>query len=313
MTHLKYHLLLVVSTVLIAGSFISAQALSADIAPAALALMRFGFAALILAPFIVFSKERRQTFIRILPKGMIISFFYAAFFLIMFKALKTTSTLNTGTLYTLVPFLTAVVSIFLFRDKIRPGTLLVYLISTLGTVWVIARGDINVLLRLTLNPGDALFLLGCLSMVGFSVAMKLLYKAEEMMVFVFTTLISGAVWMAGALVLSGDVPDYSAMDAGKFLHMAYLAVGATLLTSWIIQKATVKLSPRQVSAYIYLNPVFVAFIAMLTSGQTLPASIYPGIALSILATVLLQVLAIKEQRRVKITCAEGESVSRGVR
>lgn len=135
-------------------------------------------------------------------------------------------------------------------------------------------------------------------MVGFSVAMKLLYKGEDMLVFVFTTLISGAVWMGGALVLSGEIPDYSGMDLEKSLHMAYLTVFATLLTSWIMQTATVKLSPRQVSAYIYLNPVFVALIAMLTSGQAMPVSVYPGIALSVLATVLLQVQARKEQQRV---------------
>ncbi|WP_349922121.1 EamA family transporter [Aeromonas veronii] len=130
MSHLKYHLLLLVSTVIIAGSFISAQVLSTMVDPASLALMRFSLAALLLAPFVGLSEVRRQTFIRVLPKGFIISFFYAAFFLIMFKALKTTTTLNTGTLYTLVPFLIALVSIFLFWDKIRAGTLLVYLIST---------------------------------------------------------------------------------------------------------------------------------------------------------------------------------------
>lgn len=298
MGHLKYHLLLIASTIIIAGSFISAQALSAEITPASLALMRFCLAALILAPFIIFNPERRRTFIRILPKGLIISFFYATFFLLMFKALKTTTTLNTGTLYTLVPFLAAVASIFLFRDKIRPGTLLVYIISTIGTVWVISRGDVGILLHLKLNHGDALFLVGCLSMVGFSVSMKLLYKGEEMLVFVFTTLVAGAAWMVGALILSGEIPDYSGMDPEKFLHMLYLAVFATLLTSWIMQIATVKLSPRQVSAYIYLNPVFVAFISMLSSGQPLPVSVYPGIALSVLATVLLQVQAVKERRPV---------------
>ena len=87
MGHLKYHLLLIASTIIIAGSFISAQALSAEITPASLALMRFCLAALILAPFIIFNPERRRTFIRILPKWLIISFFYATFFLIMFKAL----------------------------------------------------------------------------------------------------------------------------------------------------------------------------------------------------------------------------------
>lgn len=296
MTHLKYHLLLVFSTVIIAASFISAQILSHSMDPASLALMRFSLAALILAPFVIAKKERRQLFVRIIPKGLIISFFYATFFLIMFKALKTTTTLNTGTLYTLVPFLTALFSIFLFRDKIRAGTLLVYIISTIGTLWVIARGDINVLLHLNLNQGDALFLVGCFSMVGFSVSMKLLYKGEDMLVFVFTTLLSGATWMGASLLLSGQAPDYSKMTLNMSLHMAYLTVFATLVTSWIMQIATVKLSPRQVSAYIYLNPVFVAFIAMLTTGQSLPVSVYPGIALSVLATLLLQVQASRERK-----------------
>lgn len=70
MSRLKYHLLLLVSTVIIAGSFISAQVLSTTVDPASLALMRFSRAALLLAPFVGLSKVRRQTFIRVLPKGL---------------------------------------------------------------------------------------------------------------------------------------------------------------------------------------------------------------------------------------------------
>lgn len=296
MGNLKYHFLLLVSTVIIAGSFISAQILSAGVDPASLTLMRFSLAALLLAPFVLIKKERRQTFIRVLPKGLVISFFYTAFFLIMFQALKTTTSLNTGTLYTLVPFLTAVISIFLFRDKIKAGTWLVYVISTIGTLWVISRGDVNVLLHLNLNQGDLLFLVGCFSMVGFSVSMKLFYKGEDMLVFVFSTLLSGAVWVGIYLFVSGQTPDYSAMTVNMCLHMVYLTVFATLLTSWIMQIATVKLSPRQVSAYIYLNPVFVAFIVVMTTTQSLPVSVWPGIALSVLATVLLQIQASREKK-----------------
>lgn len=296
MAQIKYHLLLVFSTLLIAGSFISSQVLAVDVDPIALTLLRFVLAALILSPFVIFNRERRHAFIRILPKGLVISFFYAAFFLIMFKALRTTTTLNTATLYTLVPFLTALLGVFLFRDKMRVSTLLVYLLSTAGTLWVISRGDITVLLNLELNHGDALFLVGCLSMVCFSVAMKLFYRGEEMRVFVFATLVSGALWMGGAVLISGEMPDYSAMDPGKLLHMLYLVVGATLLTSWIIQLATVKLGPRRVSAYIYLSPACVALIAMVTTGQVLPAIVWPGIALSVLATLLLQIQASRETR-----------------
>lgn len=296
MAYLKYHFLLIVSTVIIACSFISAQILSSAIDPASLTLMRFCVAALLLSPFVIYKKERRLTFIKVLPKGLVISFFYAAFFLIMFKALKTTTALNTGTLYTLVPFLIALVSIVLFRDKIRSGTLLVYFISTVGTLWVISRGDIDVLLHMDLNQGDALFLLGCFSMVGFSVMMKLLYKGEDMLVFVFSMLFSGALWIGASLLIVGQAPDYSNMTLNMSLHMAFLAIFATLLTSWIMQVATVKLSPREVSAYIYLSPAFVAIIVTITTSDALPASVYPGIALSVLATILLQVQASREKK-----------------
>lgn len=295
MSILKYHVMLIISTIIIAGSFISAQTLSAVMTPASLALLRFALAALLLLPFVVFSKNRRTTLIKVLPKGFIISFFYAAFFLIMFQALRTTTTLNTGTLYTLVPFLIALASIVLFRNKIQSSTLLVYLLSTIGTLWVISRGDINVLLQLDLNQGDALFLVGCFSMVGFSVMMKLLYKGEDMLVFVFGMLLAGAVWMGAYLLINGQSPDYSNITVNLSLHMIYLTVFSTLMTSWIMQVATMKLSPREVSAYIYLNPAFVAIIHMITTSEQLPVGVYPGIALSVLATILLQVQASREK------------------
>ncbi|WP_342609152.1 DMT family transporter [Vibrio tritonius] len=301
MTKLKYHLLLLGSTLIIAGSFISAQILASGVNPTSLALMRFILAAAILLPFVLINKSRRKAFAKVLPKGMAISFFYAAFFLIMFKSLQVTTTLNTGTLYTLVPFLTALASVFLFRDKIRTGTLFVYMISTVGTLWVISRGNIDTLLHLNLNQGDLLFLVGCFSMVGFSVSMKLLYKGEDMLVFVFSTLLSGATWMGLYMLFSGETPDYSGVTWNMSLHMVYLSVFSTLLTTWVMQIATVNLSPRQVSGYIYLNPVFVAIIAMITTNEILPSSVYPGIALSILATFSLQFLAARE-KKTTVTC-----------
>ena len=73
------------------------------------------------------------------------------------------------------------------------------------------------------------------------------------------------------------------------LHMLYLALFATLLSTFIIYKTTVVLGPAKVMAYIYLSPVFVAFIMLLFEGKSIPTTVYPGIALSILSTVVLQV------------------------
>ncbi|MEY8213128.1 MAG: hypothetical protein RPR97_01455, partial [Colwellia sp.] len=53
-------------------------------------------------------------------------------------------------------------------------------------------------------------------------------------------------------------------------------------------KTTVILGPARVMAYIYLSPVFVALLTMFIEDKTLPNAIYPGMFLSIAATIILQ-------------------------
>jgi drug/metabolite transporter (DMT)-like permease len=206
----------------------------------------------------------------------------------MFEALKTTTPLNTGTLYTLVPFLTAIFSIFAFKEKITKNMLLVYLIGMAGTCWVVFGGDIHALLAFSLNSGDALFVLGCISMVCFSISMKLLYRGDEALVIVFCTLLCGAMWMLLALLLFNQPLHWSLLKTDLWLHMGYLALFATLASTFMIQKTTVVLGPSKVMAYIYLSPAFVAFLMLFIEGKAIPYAVFPGMLLSLTATVILQ-------------------------
>ena len=162
MNYVKYHLLALLVTLLVAGSFISSEKLSGVVNPFSLTLLRFVIAAFTLLPFVLFKAQYRKGIIRVLPRSLIMSVFFSVFFICMFEALKTTTPLNTGTLYTLVPFLTAIFSIFAFKKKITKKRLVVYLIGSAGTSWIIFDGDIEALLAFSLNGGDALFIGGCI-------------------------------------------------------------------------------------------------------------------------------------------------------
>jgi drug/metabolite transporter (DMT)-like permease len=173
----------------------------------------------------------------------------------------------------------------------------IYLLSIEGTCWVIFRGDLNAMLAFSLNSGDSLFLLGCVSMVYCSILMKLLYRGNEMIVIVFCTLLGGAFWMLLALFVFEQPLQWHLLNKNLLFHMAYLALFATLASTFIIQKTTVILGPARVMAYIYLSPVFVAFLIMLIDDKTLPNAIYPSMFLSIAATIILQL----QNREVKIS------------
>ncbi|WP_234425389.1 EamA family transporter [Vibrio coralliilyticus] len=73
--------------------------------------MRFLLAALVLFPFILTKKHRIKIARSVFPRSLIMSLFFAIFFISMFMALETTTALNTGMLYTLVPFITAIASV----------------------------------------------------------------------------------------------------------------------------------------------------------------------------------------------------------
>jgi len=285
---LRHHFLVLLVTLLVAGSFLSSAKLSGIINPFSLTLLRFVIAAGLLMPFILLNKKYRNGIAKALPKSLVMSLFYSIFFICMFEALNSTTALNTGTLYTLVPFITAIFSLFIFKEKISKQMLFVYLLGISGTCWVIFGGDIHALLAFSLNSGDALFMAGCIAMVCFSISMKLLYRGDDMVVVVFCTLLGGAFWMLLALLLFNKPLQWHLLDSDLLFHMGYLAIFTTLVSTFIIQKTTVVLGPTKVMAYIYLSPLFVAILMWMFEGKTIPSIVLPGMILSISATALLQ-------------------------
>jgi len=206
----------------------------------------------------------------------------------LFESLNTTTALNTGTLFTLVPFITALLAAILLREKMNSRQLFIYLIGALGAIWIIFGGQLEQFLLFSLNKGDLIFLLAAVSMCCYSVSMKLLYRDDEMIVLVFCTLLGGSFWMVLALLFTGQPLEWNLIQSDSALNMAYLIIGATLITVYLYQKTTVALGPARVNAYIYLNPAFVAILLFLINGISIPLEILPGFIISSMATMMLQ-------------------------
>lgn len=281
------HGYLFLATILVAGSFVGADMLTHHVNPVSLTLLRFLLAALILAPLVLKQPNCWKTILSTFPRALVIGFFYCGFFMGLFQSLKTTSTINTGTIYTLVPLLTALLCLIFFKQAIGMKKIMAFFVGAIGTCWVIFKGDWNLLVALQLNQGDGIFFMGCISMCGYAVSMKYFYRGDKMLDLVFCTLLGGILWMSLGLVLL-DLPlDWHKITGPNLYAMGYLVIGATIMTMYLYQKATVQLGPNQVMAYSYLNPVCLGGLLWLTQGLTLPLIILPGIIISTLATMAL--------------------------
>lgn len=283
------HLYLVLASILIAGSFFASQQLAGVIDSISLTLYRFILAVIILLPFILIKKKNGiKTVFKTLPRAMIIGLLYSLYFIGMFKALEDTSALNTGTLYTLVPLMTAIFCIFFFKEKIKLDELFIYILGIVSTCIVIFKADLNLFLSFTLNKGDIVFLIACVAMALYPIFLKLLHKkGDELLILVFCTLIAGIIWMFFTVKLLNIELQWYKIEASLFYYMLYLVIGTTVITLFLYQKATIVLGAKKTMAYVYINPPLVAIIMFLFERETISFGVFLGILLSFLATLIL--------------------------
>lgn len=82
--------------------------------------------------------------------------------------------------------------------------------------------------------------------------------------------------------------DWTAVPAGLWMGVVYLAVFNTALTFFLFKSASVILPASKVMGYTYLTTAFVVMLEALL-GHGLPSlSVIAGLAVSLSATVLLQ-------------------------
>lgn len=286
--NIKAHILVLIATVLIALSFIISGKLSGVIHPISLTLFRFVLAFFALLPFILMKKKLREKIKNSFLKGLKISLFYSLYFILLFKALEYTSALNTATLFTLVPLITAFFAGFVFKDKLNIYKLMTYFVGMIGTLIVIFDGSIEAMIKLTFNYGDIIFLFGVLSMALYSISVKYFYEENDnSLVLTLMTLFGGIIWMSIALFVLDVSLQWEKIEDNYLFYMLYLSIGATLFTVFLYQKATITLGPNKVMAYVYLNPAVVALLMYIFEAEKINIFMFMGIILSILATIFL--------------------------
>ncbi|UDQ96779.1 DMT family transporter [Lentisphaerota bacterium WC36G] len=288
--HLLGHFYALLVTILVSLSFISSASLAKVVNPISLTLLRFLIASIVLLPVVFLQKNYWQQLKLVAWRGSIIGLLYALYFISFFESLKTTTTLHTGTLYTLVPLLTAVLSTFIFQQKLSFKNFIIYIIGAFGTIWVIFDGNLIEIEFFSLDVGDYIFMIAVITTCAYSLLLKALYKSEfNVVVLIFTVLLSGTIWMFVTLLLLGKPLDWSRIHGINIFHISYLAVGATVLSFLYFQKSIILLDPNKATAYIYLTPAFVVIFAFLFRLEYFPGfKVQVGIVISVIATLLLE-------------------------
>ena len=150
------YLLLTLTVLFWSGNFILGRAIRELIPPISLNFWRWVGALLILMPFgihrlkgqtALFRKHWKMVALLSIPSIAIFNTF-------IYNALQSASAINTVLVNAMIPIFIALSAWMVFGERLSPRQTVGVLTSFLGLLFIVSRGDLTVLGRLTLSKGD---------------------------------------------------------------------------------------------------------------------------------------------------------------
>jgi drug/metabolite transporter (DMT)-like permease len=252
------HLGMLLWALLIAVSFSAAAQVNQAIDPILLTGLRLLCCALAFLPLLLFKGDTTMT-VGGLFGHAVLGMLLALYFGSLFEALRYTSAVNTGTMFTLVPLLTLLFEAFLIPDSSLKQRVLPMLVAAVGAVLLVLKGA---------GPGElpslyavSVYGAGCLAMALYSPLSQRLkansLKGRGPVGMTFWNMLFGALFLLAFCGFSGGWRSASLLTASDLWWLVYLALFATLATFWLLHRAIGVIAPSSVISYIYLSTLFI--------------------------------------------------------
>lgn len=187
---------------------------------------------------------------------------------LQYWSLHYTTATNVGLIQTIMPILITMMDWAINRSRVYKIQWVGMGLSTIGVLIVISRGDINVLLGLSLNIGDVLMVVAVLIYGLFSVLLKRAPKVNQWSLL-FVLFMIGAVELLPLQYYeyaSGARFDYG---TGPIIGFMYIVIGPALLAYYFFTTAVGKLGANRAGIFFYWLPIAAAGLAAIFLDERL--------------------------------------------
>lgn len=281
------HLAMLSFSALVAGSFAMGSLAAPHIAPTALNAVRFVLAGLILSGVAAASGKVTRASLEAPWRYLVLGGLMIAYFVLMFEGLKTAAPVSMSAVFTLTPLMAAGFGWLLMRQRMTGRMALALAVGAVGALWVIFDGSLQAALRFGVGRGEAVYFVGCAAHAVYAPLVRKLNRGEPALVFTLWTNLAGTamllIWGWPALMAT----DWAALPPIVWITIAYTAIAATAATFVLLQFAALRLPSAKVMAYTYLTPSWVILWTLVLGQGGPPAVILVGVALTVVALLLL--------------------------
>ncbi|CCQ72044.1 DMT family transporter [Magnetospira sp. QH-2] len=251
-------------------NFIVGRAVHLDVPPVGLAWWRWAGALILLTPFAWRHLRGDWPALRAGWRVTLLCALtgIAVFNTLVYMGLHHTQAINAALLQSAMPSLIVLLAFVSAGDLFRPVQLMGLLLSTVGVLTVVTKGDPGVLINLSLNKGDLMVLVAVICYAVYSVAVR---KRPAVHPLSF-------LWVIFALGLGMLTPFYVqehlsglVMRFDKTVTLgavAYVAVFPSILSYLFFNRGVELVGPGRAGLFIHLLPVFASLLAVAILGET---------------------------------------------
>ena len=284
---MRGHLAMLIFSSLVAGSFSLGSLAANELAPAALNAVRFAIAAVVLGAVALATTGLPRQMWQAPWRYLLLSGFFASYFILMFEGLKTAPPVSAAAVFTLTPIMSGLAGYVLLRQITTRHMATALVIGGIGALWVIFRADLQALLGFEVGRGEVIYFIGCAAHAVYTPMVRKLNRGETALQFSFGVTLAcclvATLWGWSEIV----VTDWSALPGIVWITILYVAIFASAATFVLLQFAALRIPSAKVMAYTYLVPSWV-LVWEVALGHGVPqVLVLGGVALTIVALIML--------------------------
>jgi drug/metabolite transporter (DMT)-like permease len=264
------YLLLTLTVLFWAGNAVLGRAVHDQIPAVGLAFWRWFCAFLIVLPTAWrYLRRDWQQILRQWKMMLLLSALgIACFNTLFYKGLQFTTAINAVLMQSSMPLMVVLMSYLFFRETLTIWQAIGILISSIGAITVVTRGDWHLLVTLSLNRGDLIVLLGVAGYATYTALLRLRPVIHPFS-FLSVTFALGSLLLLPLYItetLSGHpVP----LNSVTILSVGYVAVFPSILAYLFYNRGVELIGANRAGLFIHLVPVFGSVMAMLLLGERL--------------------------------------------
>ncbi len=265
------YLFLILSALFWSGNFVLGRGVTEIIPPVALAFWRWAGALAILMPFAIRGVIRQNREIRnnlgILTILAILS--VTNFNTFLYTALRTTTAINAALVNSITPIFIVLVSWIGFNDRINTRQAIGVVLSFIGLIWIVAQGNLEILLTVRFSTGDLWTLAAALSWAFYTVLLRKRPKQLDPVPFLTILVLIGLVFLSPIYLWEIRSGASFQLSPAVFASFGYVALFPSVVAYVFWNNSVAVVGANKAGIFMHLMPVFSIVLAFIFLGETL--------------------------------------------